>query len=220
MAEASLDHGGPDPTLDLPGCEGLTESTFYDKVLSVDDIDVGPEALEERLAEIRRLRQVARQSMLTQGWGILTLWGAAFVVSVPVAYLLEGDLRLYWSIVAGVGGIASFVIGRRADVTPRRSGWPYLVTSVVMFAGAFGAFWVFEDLMAILVWFAALTGGFIVLTALDEQWYVLAWLAGLLAWGVVMYLLIDEPGALYAALAGSLGATLVGAGTAFGTVRA
>ena len=59
MAEASLDHGGPDPTLDLPGCEGLTESTFYDKVLSVDDMDVGPEALEERLAEIRRLRQVA-----------------------------------------------------------------------------------------------------------------------------------------------------------------
>lgn len=183
-------------------------------------MDVGPEALEERLAEIRRLRQVARQSMLTQGWGLLTLWGAAFVVSVPVAYLLEGDLRLYWSVVAVVGGIASFVIGRRADVTPRRSGWPYLVTSVVMFAGAFGAFWVFEDLTAILVWFAVLTGGFIAFTALDEQWHVLAWLVGLLAWGIVMYLVIDEPGALYAALAGSLGATLVGAGTAFGTVRA
>jgi hypothetical protein len=186
----------------------------------MDEPTMDADELAERLAEVRRLQALARQSLLTSGWAILVLWGALFIVSVPMAFLLDGDVGLYWGIGAVGGAVASFFIGARAEVLPRRAAWTYATTSAAMFVGAFGAFWVFEEVLAILVWFCVLTVGFGVFTALDEQWHVLAGLGALFAWGIAMYAVAPDQGTLYAALAGALGATLIGVGTAFRTVRA
>ncbi len=138
---------------------------------------------------------------------------------MPTAFLLDGDLRWFWTIAGVVGGVASYAMGVRAEVQPNTPAWPYLVVAGIMFAGAFGAFYVFEERMAILVWWAVLLAGFIVFALLDGQRALAIGLVAMIVWGVVSYGVIDDVGTLYAVLATSLGASYLGAGAAFRTVR-
>jgi hypothetical protein len=184
-----------------------------------EELDTEAEELEQRLAEVRRLQASARRSMLTEGWMIEVLWGVIFLVSVPAAFLLDGNLMWFWTIAGFIGGVASFTLGLRAEVQPNTPAWPYLVVAAAMFVGAFGSFYVFQERMAILAWWAVLLSGFIVFALLDGQRALAIGLIVMIVWGVVTFGVIDDVGTLYAVLATSLGAAYLGAGAAFRTVR-
>ncbi len=184
-----------------------------------EDDTRGAEELTERLAEIRRLQATTRRSLLTEGWQALLLWGALFLASVPAAYWLDGNTMWYWIVGGAVGGATSWIMGSRAEVHPDSSARPYLAVAVVMFVGAFGSFQVFEGRQAILSWWAVLLIGFILFSLLDGQRALAVAMVVMVIWGIVIYGVIEDEGALYAVLASGLGAALVGAGAAFRTVR-
>lgn len=185
----------------------------------MDELESEAEELEQRLAEVRRLQVVARRSVLTEGWLALIIWGIIFLASVPAAFLLDGNLMVFWLVAGLIGGVASFTMGVRAEVQPNRTPLPYVVTAVLMFVGAFGAFSVFEERIAAFVWWVVLLTGFIVFALLDSQKALAIALVAMVVWGTVTFGVVDEVGTLYGILATSLGAVYIGAGAAFRTVR-
>ncbi len=176
---------------------------------------------EALLAELDRIRVSTRHSMLTANWAMLLMWGAIFLGSVVAFVSANETLSFYWIVAAPLGAIASFALGAKADqgASSGHPMWPYVVVVVFMFTGTFGSFFVFEERLAVLVWWLVLVAGFGVIATLDGQRQLLATLALLAGWGVAVYALIDEPGPLYSALAGTFGGVLLGAGAGLRMVR-
>ncbi len=179
--------------------------------------------LEARLGDVRRVRSETRRSLMTSGWGILTLWGVVFLISVPMNGLLGDRVGYFWLVAVPLAVVASFVLGHRAEMRIGDGGplWPHVVVSGWLVVGSFATSFLLEGRAMVVSWWLVLTLGFGVMALIDGHRLVAAGLALLLVWGVAVALAPtgERIQVAYPLLATGLGAYLSGVGLALRTMR-
>lgn len=181
--------------------------------------------LEGRLGDVRRVRAETRRSLMTSGWGILTLWGVVFLASVPVAGFFPDQVGIFWLITVPLAVVASFVLGHRAEMRIGDGGplWPHVVLSAWLVVGGFATSLLLVGSAMIVSWWLVLTVGFAAMFFLDGSRLPAVGMLMLAAWGVAVGLMPMAPDeviiTVYPILATAMGAYLAGVGLALRAMR-
>lgn len=173
---------------------------------------------ESMLAEIRRARTLTRTSLLTAGWRWLVLWGVILLGSVVSYGFGTNYSGRYWLVAGPLGAALTTLIGYTIDTGKEVSAKPYLAIGATMLIVGFGCWAVFEEMTAALVWWVVIAGGMALIALLDGQRLLTISIAGLLAWGVVIWTTFEFDTVMAVIISG-LGGLLLGAGAALRMVR-
>jgi hypothetical protein len=147
---------------------------------------------EDALAEVARVRATTRGALISMTWQTSVLWGAIFLGAVLFWHAVSSPVlsMLYWLVAVPAGIAATWQFESRlprlraaGPFTP-----PFWVISAIMTIGAFGAWWVFDERLAALVWYSVLLGGFAAFAAVDRNYWEVAAIGWLWVWGAAIWL--------------------------------
>lgn len=168
----------------------------------------------ELLKELAEIRASTRNDLAAGAWQWLTVWSLVFVGAAVVGLVpaLEDLTEVYWLLAVPVALILTAIIAVRTDFKSRvrRRALPYVVVSLAMTLGAYGASFLLVGRRGVVLVWVVLGFGFAALAWIERQKAPAVLFAALGVLSAVLALVAADSHALYPMLSLAFGAAIGG----------